>query len=101
MSKRVVIVGGGLAGLAAAEAPSARGLSVTLLEARPRLGGRASSFEDKATGTRIDNCQHVSLGCCTNFRHFCEKTGLAPAFRTERELTFIAADGRSSRFVAG
>lgn len=100
MSKRVVIVGGGLAGLAAAEALSARGSAVTVLEARPRLGGRASSFEDKATGTRIDNCQHVSLGCCTNFRRFCERTGLASAFRTERELVFIARDGRVNRFAA-
>jgi squalene-associated FAD-dependent desaturase len=100
MSKRVVIVGGGLAGLAAAEALSARGLSVTLLESRPRLGGRASSFEDKTTGTRIDNCQHVSLGCCTNFRDFCERTGLADSFRVEKELTFIGCDGRANRFAA-
>jgi squalene-associated FAD-dependent desaturase len=100
MSQRVVIIGGGLAGLAAAEALSAQGLTVTLLESRPRLGGRASSFEDKTTGTTIDNCQHVSLGCCTNFRTFCERTGLAGALRTERELTFIAHDGRQNRFAA-
>lgn len=100
MTKSVVIVGGGLAGLAAAEAVSARGLGVTLLEARPRLGGRASSFEDKTTGTQIDNCQHVSLGCCTNFRHFCERAGLTCAFRTERELNFVAGSGRVHRFTA-
>lgn len=100
MAKRVVIAGGGLAGLAAAEALSARGLNVVLLEARPRLGGRASSFEDRATGTRIDNCQHVSLGCCTNFRHFCERSGIDTAFRTEPSLTFIARDGRPNRFSA-
>lgn len=100
MKKRVVIVGGGVAGLAAAEALSARKHPVTVLEARPRLGGRASSFEDKTTGTQIDNCQHVSLGCCTNFRHFCDRAGLRSAFRTEQELTFIGADGRRSRFNA-
>jgi squalene-associated FAD-dependent desaturase len=100
MSKRVVIVGGGLAGLAAAEALSAQGLAVTLLEARPRLGGRASSFEDKASGTLIDNCQHVSLGCCTNFRDFCERTGLAPYFRVETELNFIGTDGVLNRLKA-
>ncbi|MGC1275624.1 MAG: FAD-dependent oxidoreductase, partial [Planctomycetaceae bacterium] len=101
MKKRVVIVGGGVAGLAAAEALSARKHPVVVLEARPRLGGRASSFEDKTTGVQIDNCQHVSLGCCTNFRHFCDRAGLSSAFRTEPELTFIAADGRASRFRAG
>lgn len=100
MTRRVIIVGGGLAGLAAAEALSARQFDVTVLESRPRLGGRASSFEDKATGTKIDNCQHVSLGCCTNFRHFCDRTGLNSAFRTERELVFIGRDGRENRFVA-
>lgn len=100
MSQRVVIVGGGLAGLAAAEALSAEGLAVTLLEARPRLGGRASSFEDKTSGDFIDNCQHVSLGCCTNFRGFCTRTGLAASFRIERELNFIGADGVLNRLKA-
>ena len=100
MSKRVVIVGGGLAGLAAAEALSAEGLPVTLLEARPRLGGRASSFEDKTSGSLIDNCQHVSLGCCTNFRDFCDRTGLTPFFRVERELNFIGTDGVLNRLKA-
>ncbi len=100
MSKRVVIVGGGLAGLAAAEALSAEGLAVTLLEARPRLGGRASSFDDKTSGTLIDNCQHVSLGCCTNFRDFCKRTGLAASFRVERQLNFIGSDGVVNRLKA-
>jgi len=100
MSKRVVVVGGGLAGLAAAEALSREGLAVTLLEARPRLGGRASSFDDKISGTLIDNCQHVSLGCCTNFRDFCERTGLAASFRVERELNFIGSDGVLNRLKA-
>lgn len=98
MAKRVVVVGGGLAGLAASEALSARGMEVLLLESRPRLGGRASSFEDKNSGAVIDNCQHVSLGCCTNFRHFCVRAGIAESFRIERELNFIATDGVVNRF---
>jgi len=100
-SERVVIVGGGLAGLAAAAALGDRGVPVTLLESRPRLGGRASSFQDAATGQWIDNCQHVSMGCCTNFRHFCERTGLREFFRTEPVLHFLAPDGRVNRFAAG
>ena len=85
----VIVIGGGLAGLAASVALSQSGVKVALLESRPRLGGRASSFEDAVTGELIDNCQHVAMGCCTNFRHFCRVTGLASFFRDEEQLTFI------------
>jgi squalene-associated FAD-dependent desaturase len=98
---RTAIVGGGLAGLAAAVALAERGINVTVLESRPRLGGRASSFLDKATGEQIDNCQHVSLGCCTNFQHFCRTVGLSDLFRTEPELYFIGRDRRVNRLAAG
>ena len=50
---RVLIIGGGLAGLAAAQALAPRGFRVTLLEARNRLGGRARSFSDGPTGQLI------------------------------------------------
>ncbi len=85
-----IVIGGGLAGLAASVALAHAGVKVTLLESRPRLGGRASSFEDATTGELIDNCQHVSMGCCTNFRHFCRVTEIDAFFRRERELFFVA-----------
>ena len=97
---RIVIAGGGLAGLAAAVALTARGLPCEVLESRPRLGGRASSFLDPTTDSYIDNCQHVSLGCCTNFRHFCETTGLAEFFRRETTLYFIGPTGKVDPFSA-
>ena len=97
---RIVIAGGGLAGLAAAVALTERGLPCEVLESRPRLGGRASSFLDPVSGMSIDNCQHVSLGCCTNFRHFCETTGLAEFFRREATLHFIGPEGRVDQFSA-
>jgi squalene-associated FAD-dependent desaturase len=97
---RIAIVGGGLAGLAAAVALTARGLPCTIIESRPRLGGRASSFHDATTDTDIDNCQHVTLGCCTNFRHFCQTTGIAEFFRREPALYFIGPSGKSDRFAA-
>src|SRR5437588_9534642 len=79
----VAIVGGGLAGLAAASVLVGRGLRITLLESRPRLGGRASSFLDPATGQRVDNCQHVSMACCTNLADFCRRVGTSDLFRRE------------------
>ena len=101
MTKHVVIIGGGLAGLAAAVGLAGRpNLRVTLCESRPRWGGRASSFVDQTTGECIDNCQHVVLGCCTNFRHFCATIGIESFFCREDELVFIDPEGRESRMAA-
>ncbi len=97
----VVIVGGGLAGLAAASALVNRGLRITLLESRPRLGGRASSFNDPATGEPVDNCQHVSMACCTNLADFCTRVGTRDLFRREPAVVFLGPDGRRSRLEAG
>src|SRR5262245_4020895 len=101
MSETVLIIGGGLAGLAAAEALAPRGYRVTLLESRGRLGGRASSFTDAASGQLIDTCQHVSMGCCTNLAHFCRIIGIARLLKPQACLYFMTPDRRVSRFRAG
>lgn len=98
---QVIVAGGGLAGLAAAAALAPRGCRVTLLESRPRLGGRATSVLDRNTSEWIDNCQHVSLGCCTNFQHFCRSAGIDQFLRTEEELYFIGRDGVVNRLREG
>lgn len=98
--RTVLIVGGGLAGLAAATALAPRGFTVTLLEARNRLGGRAGSFQDAATGQLVDACQHVTMGCCTNFAHFCRTVGIADLLEPQPALTFMTPDRRLSRFRA-
>jgi squalene-associated FAD-dependent desaturase len=74
---------------------------VTLLEARPRWGGRASSITDKETGETIDNCQHVSMGCCTNFLHFCRETGIDAFLQKQPAMHFVGPDGTIHCFAAG
>jgi squalene-associated FAD-dependent desaturase len=88
LKPNVIIVGGGLAGMAAAVALESAGTPVTLIESRKSLGGRASSFVDPATGTEIDNCQHVLLGCCTNLLDFYDRLGVRSLIRFERAIRF-------------
>ncbi|MBM4012535.1 MAG: FAD-dependent oxidoreductase [Planctomycetes bacterium] len=93
----VVVVGGGLAGLAAAAALAEARCRVTLVEARRRCGGRAASFDDPVGGGLVDACQHVAMGCCTNFLDLCRWGGLDDAIRRDRTLWFIGPDGHRSR----
>lgn len=96
----VLIVGGGLAGIATAVALAERGVSCLLLESKPRLGGRAGSFEDPETKSLVDNCQHVSMGCCTNLKQLLRTIGVESSFRREKVLYFIGVDGRVSKLYA-
>ncbi|MCA9020423.1 MAG: FAD-dependent oxidoreductase, partial [Planctomycetaceae bacterium] len=88
----VVIIGGGLAGLACAVTLADREVPVSLYESRPRLGGRASSFADKQSEQLIDNCQHVSMGCFIEFNRLCETVGIAGFFQRASELYFIGPE---------
>ena len=63
----VVVVGAGVAGLAAASALAERGCAVTVLESAPALGGRARSFRERTTGDTVDNGQHAIMGCYHEF----------------------------------
>lgn len=97
---RVVIVGGGLAGLSAAVALASADCHVELFEARRSLGGRAGSFRDPATGELVDHCQHVSMGCCTNLADFCRRVGIDDLFRRHPRLHFVGPDNRHYEFAA-
>jgi squalene-associated FAD-dependent desaturase len=71
---RVVVIGGGLAGITAAIALRESGIGVTLIEARPRLGGATCSFS--RDGLTIDNGQHVFLRCCSAYRGLLARLGM-------------------------
>jgi squalene-associated FAD-dependent desaturase len=92
----VAIVGGGLAGLAAACALSENGFRVTVFERRPYLGGRASSYEHPGTREVVDNCQHVLFALCTNLIAFYRTIGIENKIRWFDRMTFIEPGGRQS-----
>ncbi len=96
-----VIVGAGLAGIAAAVGLADRGQRVALIEARRRLGGRATSFVDQASGEGLDNCQHVTLGCCTAYLDLCARLGVLDRFSWEKRQWWIEAGGRTSLLAPG
>jgi squalene-associated FAD-dependent desaturase len=73
LGRRVLVVGGGLAGIVAALDCAAAGAQVTLVEVRRRLGGAAYSFE--RDGLAMDNGQHVFLRCCVAYRALLERIG--------------------------
>jgi len=62
MSSAVHVVGGGLAGLAAAVELAAAGRRVKLYEAGRHAGGRCRSYLDAELGCRVDNGNHLLLG---------------------------------------
>ena len=94
--KSVTVVGGGLAGLSAACALAEDGYEVNLLERRPYLGGRASSYEHPGTGEVIDNCQHVLLGNCTNLIELYRRLGVSASIRWFDRITLLEPGGRAS-----
>ncbi len=96
---RVVVIGGGLAGGAAALALAETGATVKLIEKRSRLGGRACSYLPPGWPHAVDNSQHVLLRCCTNLLDFYRRLGVADRVRWHDRVTLVA-DDRTSVFRA-
>jgi len=92
--RTALVLGGGVAGIAAAVRLADAGVRVTLVESRKRLGGRATSFQDRQTGREIDNCQHVVMRCCTWLLDLYERLGVADQITWHRRMTFIDGHGR-------
>ena len=103
----VIVIGGGLAGLATAAALGSAGFQVDVFEARGFLGGRATSYPvpgpvpgDDETEV-IDNCQHVLLRCCVNLQDFYRRLGVADRIQFHPRFFFIEPGGRTSVLEAG
>ncbi len=95
----VIVIGAGFAGLTAAAALAGRGVRVLVLEARGRLGGRATAFEDRETGYRVDNGQHVLAGCYRETFRFLRLIGAADRVALQHpslEVAFVDRSGRRS-----
>lgn len=98
-ARSAIVLGGGLAGIAAAVRLAELGVEVTLLETRKRLGGRATSHLDPATGELIDNCQHVVLGCCTNLLDLYQRLDSTLAIEWHDRMYFADKQGRRWTFT--
>jgi squalene-associated FAD-dependent desaturase len=96
----VIVIGGGLAGLAASVALAEAGWRVRLFEQRPFLGGRATSYA-LPDGSKVDNCQHVTFGCCTNLEDFYGRVGAADKIRFFDQLVLQDTQGRRGVMRAG
>src|SRR5689334_4772042 len=87
MAADVVVVGAGFAGLSAAVRLVRAGARVVVLEARSRLGGRATAFADRETGEFVDNGQHILLGCYRETFEFLRAIGAEGNVRIEPSLS--------------
>lgn len=99
-----MIVGGGLAGMACAAALGSDGFEVDLHEAKPFLGGRATSYPlapSDPDSEHIDNCQHVTLRCCTALMDFYERCGVADKIAFDERLYFVQPGGTTDVLKRG
>ncbi len=104
MSPSVQIVGGGLAGLAAAAALASLDWRVELHESKPFLGGRATSFPVSPAdpdSERIDNCQHVLLRCCDNLVDFYRRCGVEDKIEFHDRIHFVRPGGAVDTLARG
>ncbi len=99
MSADVIVIGGGVAGFSAATALADAGARVLVLEARPGLGGRATAFTDPDTGERVDNGQHILMGCYTDTLQLLHRIGASDRVRWQAGLALTMIDQRGHESV--
>ena len=98
-ARSALVIGGGLAGIAAAAELAESGWNVTLLEARKTLGGRVFSYREPQSRRYLDNGQHVIVGACRNFIAFLERIGVRTDWYLQPRLNVPVydSDGRGGR----
>jgi hydroxysqualene dehydroxylase len=102
MTTRVAVVGGGLAGISAALRLADTGCAVTVVEAKPRLGGLTASF--RRGDLDVDTGQHVFLRCCTSYRALLDRLHVTPMTTLQERMdveVVRARDGRRARLHRG
>ncbi|BDQ02276.1 hydroxysqualene dehydroxylase HpnE [Ignavibacterium sp.] len=100
--KRVLVIGGGLAGLSSAVYLSQNKFQVTLLEASPKAGGRVYSFVDETTNTEIDNGQHILMGCYADTLNFLRLIDAYKYLKIQKnlEVNYLSHKGNSFKLKA-
>ncbi len=101
MSKCIVI-GGGLAGLSTAVYLSEKKIPVHVIEASPKLGGRAYSLFNKNFTDVFDNGQHILMGCYHNTLEFLNKIGSSKLLEFQKSLSinFVERGGKLNKLEA-
>ena len=94
-ARRVVVIGGGLAGISAAIRLREAGVAVTLLEARGWLGGATCSFT--RGDLTIDNGQHIFLRCCTAYQDLLARLGVtgSVSMQDRFDVTVLSPHGQA------
>lgn len=98
MPRAVHIVGAGLAGLAAAVSLAARGVATVMYEATDQAGGRCRSYDDAASGMRIDNGTHILLSGNTAALGFIARIGAAELVAGAAKARFPFVDLASKQW---
>ena len=100
---KIAVVGGGLAGLSAALDLTDAGQAVTVLEARPTLGGAVQTLPEREgdPDPPPDNGQHIALGCFAEYLRFLDRIGEGGSFlRTRLALPVLDERGRRADIAA-
>lgn len=97
---RLAVIGGGLAGIAAAEYAARHGFHVEIFDRSRILGGRAASLWEPNVEAWIDNGQHILMGCCTETLALHERMGLSDCFECRGSIPFADTNGKKWSLAA-
>jgi squalene-associated FAD-dependent desaturase len=100
--KHCIVVGGGFAGLSASVYLADENLKITLLEASPKLGGRAYSIYSKENECYYDNGQHIFMGCYDETIAFLKKINSYHKldFQESLSISFVQKGGIVNKLSA-